>query len=86
MSHFYGKIPGVCCSRKTDATARGTKKTGITTQAASWAGAIETTLWYDEKTELDMYEVRMISWKGRGESRVIERGIVGRGPVEAQAA
>lgn len=42
MSHFYGTMTRR--NGKTRITATGHKSKGITTQAASWAGAVETTL------------------------------------------
>jgi hypothetical protein len=49
--------------------------TGLTTQAASWQGAIETELFC--RNGVDWFEVRMIQWQGRGDYRVIAQGPVG---------
>ncbi len=73
MSHFYGTLQGT----RGKATRCGAKSSGITTQAASWSGAIETRLYFDEETGKDMFEVYMIPWHGRGESQMLVRGEVG---------
>lgn len=75
MSKFYGCIPASGSARRNDATARGHH--GITTQAASWAGAIETRVWHDEATDKDVFEVRQIPWHGHGVSCVVASGVVG---------
>lgn len=75
LSHFYASIPA--SARKTVPTARGHKSTGVTTLACSWNGAIEVRVWYDAKTENDVFEVSMVSHKGSGETRCIGSGIVG---------
>jgi len=59
MSHFYATIP--TSTRKTTPTAQGSGYTGITTQAASWKGCIQTRL-YEYKGQ-DWFEVSMIPWK-----------------------
>jgi hypothetical protein len=75
MSHFYGCIPA--SMRKTPATARASKNTGLTVQAASWGGAVETRLYHDEDTGKDMFVVYQIPWHGRGVSKELARGVVG---------
>ena len=60
MSHFYAKIP--TSARKTTATARGHKSTGIVTQAASYAGAIEVELTYNAETDKDEFVITLIDW------------------------
>lgn len=75
MSHFYASIP--VSARKTEATARGHKATGIVVRAASWAGAIEVRLTHDEETGLDMYQVYHTDHQGAGINRAIASGIVG---------
>ena len=75
MAHFYASIP--TSARKTVPTARGHKSTGVTTLACSWNGAIETRVWYDAKTENDVFEVSMVSHQGSGDTRCIGSGIVG---------
>jgi len=74
MSHFYASIP--TSARKTVPTARGHKTTGVTVNAASWAGAIETRLWVDADG-VDLYEVVQVPHHGAGVERVLAFGIVG---------
>ena len=81
MSHFYATIP--TSTRKTTPTAQGSGHTGITTQAASWKGCIQTRL-YEYKGR-DWFEVSMIPWKNIhdddaepvGDSIVLASGHVG---------
>ena len=75
MSHFYGMIPE--SARKTVPTARGHKKTGLATIAASWAGAIRVNVWYNPNEDVDCFEVQMIPWESRGDSHIIARGEMG---------
>ena len=75
MSYFYGTIP--VSARKTVPTARGHKKTGLATIAASWAGAIRVNLWHDPNHDVDRYEVQMIPWESRGDSHTIAAGEIG---------
>ena len=75
MSHFYATIP--VSARKTIASARGHKSTGINTVAASYAGSIRVRLWYDEATGLDMFEVNQAPWEGQGDSHCVAHGVVG---------
>ncbi len=73
MSHFYGIVKG---QARTQATRRGSPRSGLTTIAASWAGAIEVTLWTDEATGQDMAMVEMGPWHGKGTTAVLYRGPV----------
>jgi len=75
MSHFYGMIPE--SARKTVPTARGHKKTGLATIAASWAGAIRVNVWHNPNEDVDCYEVEMIPWESKGDRHVIARGVLG---------
>ena len=75
MSHFYASIP--TSARKTIATARGHKSTGISTNTACWDGAIETVLWFDEETQRNMYRVQQVQHMGSGISEVLAEGVVG---------
>ena len=77
MAHFYGSVEG---RAQTEASRLGTKDSGITTEAASWNGAIRVTFWHDATEDVDRYQVNMIPWNEVGKSRVIESGIVGVGP------
>lgn len=73
MSHFYGTLQGT----RGKATRCGHKGSGMTTQAAGWGGAIETRVYHDKATGLDCFEVRMIQWRGAGDSVVIAAGVIG---------
>lgn len=79
MSHFYGILPSHSTARKTDATARGHKSTGMQAEACSWNGRIVTTLWHDEAENVDRFRVEMLPHQGAGNTRVIATGIVGDG-------
>jgi hypothetical protein len=82
MSKFYGTVEG----NRGEATRCGTPKSGITTQAASWKGAIRTVVFVDDQGR-DAYRVEMIPWQGAGESRVIETGVFpGQAESKADAA
>ena len=70
MSHFYGTLK----DHRGEATRCGTKSSGITTQTASWAGAVEVAAWHDEKADVDMVEVGFIPWNGSGTRRILYRG------------
>ena len=48
MAHFYGMISR--SARMHAPTARGHAKSGLETNAASWQGAVEVTLSYDQET------------------------------------
>jgi len=81
MSHFYATIP--TSKRATTPSAQGDKDTGITTNAASWKGCIETRL-YEYKGQ-DWFEVTMKPWKNIhdddaepvGDSVILASGLVG---------
>ena len=73
MSHFYGTLQG----QAGEATRCGSKRGGLTTYAASWAGAIKVEIWHNETTGQDEYLVQRTSWQGRGDSKVVASGIVG---------
>ena len=66
MSHFYGTING---SAKNESTQRGTENSGLRVVAASWQGAVEVDLKYDESTGRDIATVSLIPWKGAGVKR-----------------
>ena len=72
MSHFYGTVQG----NRGQGTRCGTKASGMDVTAASWNGAIETELYVDEKGR-DCYVVREVFWCGRGQYRMIARGVIG---------
>lgn len=73
MSQFYGTLKG---QSRTRATRRGGKMSGITTQAASWAGGVEVYVYADEQGT-ERYRVSLIPWQGRGPAREICSGILG---------
>ena len=75
MSHFYAQIPH--SARKTTPTARGHKSTGINTQAASYAGAIEVDLFHDEETGKDHFVINQMPWQNSGISEKIATGVLG---------
>ena len=75
MSHFYGSIDQ--SARKTTATARGHKTTGLSVKAASWNGAVTVTLSYDTETGQDIFIVEQVPHGGHGVRQVITEGVVG---------
>jgi hypothetical protein len=62
MSHFYGVIQG----NRGDATRGGSKGSGLTATAASWAGAITVELAHNELTGKDTFSVWQKKWHGKG--------------------
>jgi len=73
MSHFYGSIP--YSARKTTATARGHKTTGLVTEAASWEGKIVTELHFDTVVKKDMYSIyRKPHGSSGGETILLAQG------------
>ena len=53
MSHFYGNITN--SARKTNATARAHKNTGLTVEAQSYEGKIIVELEYNDKLKKDVF-------------------------------
>jgi hypothetical protein len=72
MSHFYGTMEG----SRGKATRCGTKNSGMTVTAASWRGAVRTTLFVDSKGR-DCFRVEEITWKGAGRYRILTEGFIG---------
>lgn len=72
MSHFYGIVQG----GRGEATRTGHKTTGLVATAASWKGAIKTTLFVDDSGR-DCYRVEQMPWNGAGEYRLLAEGILG---------
>lgn len=70
MAHFYGTLQG----NRGEATRSGSKDSGLTAVAASWDGAVKTTLHYDEATGLNHYRVETIPWRGKGERELLAEG------------
>jgi hypothetical protein len=76
MSRFYGTVNG---SAQTEATRRGNAKTGITTHAASWKGAVRVCVHYDKSMDLEHYTVELVPWKGSGPRKLLAEGVMGDG-------
>ena len=74
MSHFYGTIQG----NRGKVTRAGSKASGLVTVAASWSGAIRTTIWQND-AGVDCYTIEQIPWHGRGKHKVIRTGVLGEG-------
>lgn len=73
MAHFFGEVIG-----KAKAASRlGTKNSGLTVTAASWAGSIRVELWYDPATGKDHYRVVQAPWHGSGVFKEIATGVIG---------
>ena len=73
MSHFYGIVSG---QSRTEATRRGSKKSGISASIGSWSGGISVALWYDETENVDRYSINLIPWQGVGKSAFVQQGIL----------
>ena len=73
MSHFYGTLRG----SRGRATRCATKKSGLVSIAASWAGCIKVSIHHDEKTGLDHFYIEQDNWQGRGIRQAIASGIIG---------
>lgn len=76
MSYFYGTISG---QGKTRVTCTGSKKSGLMTQCASWAGAIQCEA-YINNLGMDCVRVKQIPWEGRGISKLLYNGPMGEEP------
>lgn len=72
MAHFYGTVEG---RARTLATREGSEGSGLTTIAASYAGAIEVRLFSQDGK--DKFVIEQIPWLGVGERTVIAVGTVG---------
>ena len=71
MSKFYGTLQG----SRGEATRCGSKRSGIETIAASWAGAIETRVFWNEDKQRNEYIVTKRPWQGSaGETKVLASG------------
>lgn len=75
MSHFYATIP--TSARRHVASACGHKSTGISTVAASYAGAIQVDVWYDKTTGKDRFEISQTPWENQGIRQVLAFGFLG---------
>ena len=74
MAHFYGMISR--SARMHAPTARGHANSGLETIAASWQGAVEVTLSYDQETKKDYFKVSLIPWHGSGTDFLLAEGPV----------
>lgn len=74
MSHFYGTLQG----SRGEATRCGTKRSGVTTYAAGWGGAIRVYVYHDEDTGEDRFTVHQVSWRGNGYEEEIASGVIGK--------
>ncbi len=72
MSHFYGTLNG----SHSQATRQGTKKSGLSVIAASWAGCVTTHIYVDEQSR-DCFSVYQELWHGAGIKEEIARGFLG---------
>jgi hypothetical protein len=70
MAMFYGKVQG----QRGEATRLGGRKSGLTTTAASWQGAVKTTL--SDRDGTAWAHVELIPWHGQGTSQVLYSGPV----------
>ena len=69
MAEFYGTLQG----NRGPTTRIGTKKSGITTIAACWEGAIEVYVYNDANGDA-CYNVYSVGWYGRGLSKQLAQG------------
>lgn len=78
MAQFLGSVSG----QRGEATRLGSKKSGLTVSAASWAGKVTVRMYHDEKTGEDRFVVEQGQHHGRGIREEIASGVVGQ-PVYA---
>lgn len=81
MSHFYGIVEG---DAKTTATRQGSKLTGLVTFCASWEGAIRCHAYV--KNGIDYVQIEKITWRGKGEHKLLYDGPIGIPPQNAPCA
>jgi len=71
MSHFYGTLQG----QAGRATRCGSKRSGLTTYAAGWGGAVRVHVFQDSDTDEDRYTVDLVPWGcGGGSPRRLAEG------------
>ena len=75
MAHLYGKVQ----NNGGEVTRCGTKKTGMKTTCASWAGAVQCTAYVDSEG-VDYVLVQKILWEGAGVCRILYDGPIGEEP------
>lgn len=81
MAHFYGTLRG----SRGEASRLGTIVSGLSVNAASWAGSISVRLWHDEKAGVDRFRICQEPHHGAGISETIAEGIVGQ-PAKLRTA
>jgi hypothetical protein len=74
MSHFYGTLQGM----RGEATRCGSKDSGIDTVAASWKGAIRVSVYHDDETGEDRYDIAQSTWQSSGINQSIATGVIGK--------
>ena len=76
MSELYASIP--VSARKTVATARGHKSTGIEAEVCAWTGKIVSKIEWSEIDKDYRFTVSMEPHHGKGDSCILASGIVGK--------
>lgn len=77
MAHFYGSVQG----SRGQAHRAGGRASGLNVTAASWEGAVQVRLFFNEETNSDWCVVSLGRWHGRGSERVLYRGPVDGAPA-----
>lgn len=72
MATFYGTLKG----SRGEATRCGTIRSGMTTHAASWKGAIRVDMIMEEDGRV-YYAVNEVPWHGHGRERTLATGYIG---------
>lgn len=72
MSHLYGKVQG----GRGEVTRTGTKKSGLTTTAASWEGSVQVSVNFNETEGCDWCRVVLAPWQGQGNHVLLYEGPV----------
>jgi hypothetical protein len=73
MAHFIGTAQG----GKGKASRLGTKTTGITAYAASWAGGLEVRITFDKASGRDRFTIYQRKHEGAGVIELVAEGFVG---------
>ena len=81
MAQYRGTISG----QRGEASRLGSKRSGLNVKAASWSGAVSVSLWYDEKNDVDVCEVRLTTHHGHGTDRLLYSGPVSGCPMPVVA-
>ena len=72
MSHFYGTLQGNCGQ----VTRQGTKRTGLSAVAASWADCVKVYVYINQQGR-DCFTVYQEPWQGAGIREDLAQGILG---------